>query len=100
MQNKGGCDEEIKRRWTMAINATIKLPGIWKDLAKFQHSKVKLLHTKIIHTVAYPSVTWSFKLQSEEQFILLKFGFKQEWLKDIITEKFCEYYARSIVLKF
>lgn len=49
--NIGGCDEQIKCRFTIAQNSTIKLTRIWNDKVIVQDNKLKLLNTLIFFIV-------------------------------------------------
>ena len=65
--NKGGCDEEIKRRLAMARNSTIKLTRIWKDSAISQRNKLKLLNSLIFPIATYASETWTLKMANRRR---------------------------------
>ena len=59
--NKGGCEQEIRRRLTMARTATVKLTKIWKDTSVTKNTKLKIVNCLIFPIATYAAETWTLK---------------------------------------
>lgn len=59
--NTGGCEEEIRRRLTMARAATVRLTKIWKDSAITRSTKLRLASALVFPIATYACETWTIK---------------------------------------
>lgn len=59
--NSGGCEEEIRRRLTMARSATAKLTKIWKDTDITKNTKLRLVRALVFPIATYAAETWTIK---------------------------------------
>ena len=61
INNKGGCEDEIRRRIGMAKNAMIRLDKIWKDNNIHKNTKLRLVKTLMFSIFFYGAETWTMR---------------------------------------
>lgn len=61
MLNKGGCEKQIRRRFTFAKAAEIKLTKIWRDTDIIKATKRRLANTVIYPIATYVDINMDVK---------------------------------------
>lgn len=67
ISNKGGCEEEVKRRNAITRSAMEKMTKVWKDRNVTNATKIKLVRTLIFPILLYGAETWTLREQERKK---------------------------------